>query len=496
MEGTKKTNPEKAMTFVAGKQKLGVPLGVSGGANCWDDERTHVAGRRVSHNSDTFGYNARSEVIGAVIGTNSYGYAHDAIGNRVWSAANTLTNSYTANRLNQYTAVTPPIAVAYDADGNMTRLGDWYHTWDAENRLTSSQPAGFATNGAIRLEYVYNHKNLRVAKIKKQLSGRGADYPFNPLQPGTWDAIETRTFIYDGWNLTAEVVVDAQTGTTNVTRYLWGPDVSGTLQGAGGVGGLLAVIRSDGTFFPCYDANGNITDYVDSNGVVVAHREYDPFGRTIVATGPLVRDLHFWFSTKYLDEEIGLYYYGERFYSPELGRWLNRDPIEEEGGDNLYGFTENDPVNKIDKLGRKTMVGTEGNWTYSAVWGTVPYAKNSGKLEVHVTYTMDAEERKCCDAIHIDRYVRKFLMCGTIGPYVLDHGTEGGYHEASGVAEEDEPDGPSFTFGIYRSAWSWSFKWVATCAQGRHKGIVYSVLKKTYRTSGHFKNQPYSGWFE
>ena len=63
-----------------------------------------MAGRRVSRNGDTFGYNARSEVIGAAMGTNSYGYAYDAIGNRVWSAVNTLTNGYTANRLNQYTA--------------------------------------------------------------------------------------------------------------------------------------------------------------------------------------------------------------------------------------------------------------------------------------------------------------------------------------------------------------------------------------------------------
>jgi YD repeat-containing protein len=83
------------------------------------------------------------------------------------------------------------------------------------------------------------------------------------------------------------VVVDAQTGATNVTRYLWGPDLSGTLQGAGGVGGLLAVIRSDGTFFPCYDANGNVTDYVDANGTVRAHYEYSPFGETIAQSGDL-----------------------------------------------------------------------------------------------------------------------------------------------------------------------------------------------------------------
>ena len=47
----------------------------------------------------------------------------------------------------------------------------------------------------------------------------------------------------------------------------------------------------------------------------------------------------------------GLYYYGYRYYDPETGRWLNRDPIEEQGGYNLYGFVANDGVNAIDVIG-------------------------------------------------------------------------------------------------------------------------------------------------
>ena len=61
--------------------------------------------------------------------------------------------------------------------------------------------------------------------------------------------------------------------------------------------------------------------------------------------------LPFRFSTKYLDEETGLYYYGYRYYSPELGRWVSRDPIEETGGLNLYEFCGNDGVGKVDGLG-------------------------------------------------------------------------------------------------------------------------------------------------
>jgi len=59
----------------------------------------------------------------------------------------------------------------------------------------------------------------------------------------------------------------------------------------------------------------------------------------------------FRYSTKYYDDETELYYYGRRFYDPVLGRWINRDPIEEDGGLNLYAFCKNDPINKYDYLG-------------------------------------------------------------------------------------------------------------------------------------------------
>jgi RHS repeat-associated protein len=44
-------------------------------------------------------------------------------------------------------------------------------------------------------------------------------------------------------------------------------------------------------------------------------------------------------------------YYGYRYYHPQTGRWINRDPIEENGGLNLYGFVGNDGVGSIDILG-------------------------------------------------------------------------------------------------------------------------------------------------
>ena len=57
------------------------------------------------------------------------------------------------------------------------------------------------------------------------------------------------------------------------------------------------------------------------------------------------------FSTRYFDDEAGLYYFGHRFYSPRIARWLTRDPIEEDGGLNLYVYCGNNSLLNFDKDG-------------------------------------------------------------------------------------------------------------------------------------------------
>ncbi|MBQ7188718.1 MAG: RHS repeat-associated core domain-containing protein, partial [Kiritimatiellae bacterium] len=128
------------------------------------------------------------------------------------------------------------------------------------------------------------------------------------------------------------------------TVYVWGTDLSGSMQGAGGVGGLLAVKRNGVWYAPLYDANGNVTAYVSESGAVVAEYEYDAFGATISQSGMMADSFRHRFSTKPWIAALGVYDYGERLYSPELRRWMSRDPIEEEGGVNLYAFCNNFPM--------------------------------------------------------------------------------------------------------------------------------------------------------
>ena len=139
-------------------------------------------------------------------------------------------------------------------------------------------------------------------------------------------------------------------------EYFWGPDLSGSLQGAGGVGGLVAVSVDGDFYFPGYDNTGNIIGYWDEDGFLVAEYAYDAFGNIVGGSNQPDVSFPFRFSTKYYDEETYLYYYGYRYFSPNLGRWINRDPIKENGGINIYSFTKNNPLRFIDSLGQFRMI--------------------------------------------------------------------------------------------------------------------------------------------
>ena len=149
-------------------------------------------------------------------------------------------------------------------------------------------------------------------------------------------------------------------GNTPLVSYTRGSDLSGTLEGAGGVGGLLARSHgySSGSWttnnFYHADGGGNISYMVNTNQAMVATYRYDPYGNTISSSGTLASVNLYRFSSKEVDPnytDSGLYYYGYRFYDPNLQRWLNRDPIGEWGGINLFQFLFNDALNFADLFG-------------------------------------------------------------------------------------------------------------------------------------------------
>ena len=287
--------------------------------------------RPVTRNADTFAYNFRSEVIGANVAGQSESYDYDNIGNSTFAAVNSVTNIYAANGLNQYVSVASDEGVvepAYDEDGNMVAYGPWSYAYDSVGRLTTA-----SSNGLIVATNYYDHQGRRIRLVTQTAA---------------------HTFIYDGWNVVLELV--EHDGVTDRIEYYWGRDLSGTLQGAGGVGGLLYLKINGTVYVPIYDANGNVMEYRTADGSLAAAYVYDSFGRTFSQTGSLADVFRFGYSTKSFERETGLYYYGKRFYLVRLRRWLNRDPIEEKGGILLYAFNKNAALFHIDQLGDQVFV--------------------------------------------------------------------------------------------------------------------------------------------
>jgi RHS repeat-associated protein len=266
--------------------------------------------------------------------------------------------AYVHGALGQQTNVpTPPTTLTptYDDDGNTLTDGTGkIYTWDCENRLTQVT----LPNSEI-VRYYYDGISRRIKR-----------------EHITPTKTTTTTYLYDGWNVIHEPATTVETTTNpadnstittttlSTKSYIWGLDLSNTLQSAGGVGGLLATTHTQNTTLPTqvqqyhhtYDANGNTSELLDTTsgattGTISAHYEYDAFGKETTTTGAQATTNTYRFSTKPYDQTTLLNYYGYRFYDPETGRWINKDPISEKGGVNLYGMLNNNLLDQFDILG-------------------------------------------------------------------------------------------------------------------------------------------------
>jgi RHS repeat-associated protein len=261
------------------------------------------------------------------------------------------TSVYSTNSLNQYTQITKDNGqqstdtLTYDDDGNLSSIVSGSTTknykYNAENRLISVEPAT-PTNGDKKVKFVYDYMGRR---IQKKVYTYVSDL---------WSLSSDTLFFYDGCNMVQE-----QNATGVVQKsYVWGLDLSQSQEGAGGVGGLLSVVDSGEVYHFLYDSNGNVGQVVKaSDGSIVAHYEYDPFGILLKSYGVMKDANPIRFSTKYYDIETDLYYYGYRYYSPNLGRWISRDPMGERSGLNIYAFVLNNSLNFIDYIGLWNLQG-------------------------------------------------------------------------------------------------------------------------------------------
>lgn len=120
----------------------------------------------------------------------------------------------------------------------------------------------------------------------------------------------------------------------------------------GGVTGLVSERSGSTSHFYHGDQLGSTRGLSNSSQSITDAREYDSFGLTIATSGSTATPFRFAGGEGYqADADSGLMLLGARYYDPSLGRFISRDPIGYEGGLNLYGYCENDPVNHSDPSG-------------------------------------------------------------------------------------------------------------------------------------------------
>lgn len=306
-------------------------------------------------------------VANSSINSEDRGYKYDAAWNLNYRTNNGTLYTFTVDGLNQLTFV-PGGNCAYDANGNLTTNAASAVTsyeYDDENRLTAVTSLYYPDGGGLESWRVaFGYDGLGRLRKRTELSPAGG---------GEWEVLTVGgVYIYDGMRVVQERILDGGVVSDPEVSYTWGSDLSGSMEGAGGIGGLLG--RSHGyssgnwsthSYYHA-DGNGNVTYMLNSSQSVVASYKYDPYGNTLSSSGSLADENVYRFSSKASMNSLAgvygpqLYYYGYRWYAPSLQRWMNRDPIGENGGINLYGFVDNNPIDSVDFLGLSSQALNDG----------------------------------------------------------------------------------------------------------------------------------------
>jgi len=219
--------------------------------------------------------------------------------------------SYATNVLNQYTSVNST-TYNYDKRGNLISDGTWTYGYDTENRLVS------AVGPSVNASYSYDPLGRRLFKNVNGTITLWASY-------GNREIAE-----YQG----------PGGGTVSlVRRFVYGPGLDEP---------VAAINAANVRTYHFQDALGSVIVAANAAGQLTEKYAYTAFGTTFSTGGNTAA---FRYAGRRYDPETGLYFNRTRSYSPALGRFLQTDPIETDGGINLYAYVSNDPVNAIDPRG-------------------------------------------------------------------------------------------------------------------------------------------------
>jgi len=259
--------------------------------------------------TESYSYDGLDRLLSASSASWSNTYSYDRAGNRMSKDGVT----YTVNAVNEVTSLSDGTSFTYDANGNRTQKttgsDTWEYTYDYANRLTKVEK-----NSVVLEECVYDGNGQRIQVTENN---------------------ETTTYIYSGLNILYKE------NTTGTAAYIYGP--------TGRLALRTTVDTESHTFYYHTDHLGSTRVVTDESRTVVTDAVYEPFGETVV-TG----EEPFLYTGKEKDS-TGLSYYNARYYDPETGCFITRDPLAGKKALpqtlNRYTYCLNNPVKYIDPTG-------------------------------------------------------------------------------------------------------------------------------------------------
>ncbi len=266
---------------------------------------------------NTYRYDLTDQLTNGA-GSFTYSATYDAVGNRQTADGRT----YTPNSVNQYTQLTSPSqSLNYDANGNLTNWAGASFAHDSQGQLTSSS----ALTGDWKM---YDYRRLRVDD--------GWDDPY----------AENYHYAYDARGNLLERSLDYEYS----VEYAY----------ADGLDQVVLMLHDDFYGQQPYalvtDHLGSVIAIFDDSGHLIETYDYTPFGKTTIKNSSAITISSstvgniLGFTGREMDGDY--YYYRNRWYSPDLGRFLEPDPIGLDSEDvNIYRYVGNNVLYGADPSG-------------------------------------------------------------------------------------------------------------------------------------------------